>query len=63
MKVLLSVPEVADATDMDPKSVRAAIARGEIPSVRFGRLIKVPLWWLEQQRHGPDKARTATDAA
>lgn len=62
MKVLLSVPEVADATGMEVKTVRAAISRGEIPSSRFGRLIKVPLWWVEQQRLGPEKSRAA-DAA
>jgi excisionase family DNA binding protein len=52
-KVLATPQEVAEATGMDIKSVRAAIARGEIPSARFGRLIKVPQWWLQQQLHGP----------
>jgi excisionase family DNA binding protein len=61
-KVLLSVDEVAEATGMERKSVRAAVERGEIPGKRFGRLIKIPVWWVEEQRHGPDKARAA-DAA
>lgn len=56
-KVLLSVQEVADATGMEVKSVRAAIGRGEIPGRRFGRLIKVPAWWVAEQRLGPDRTR------
>jgi excisionase family DNA binding protein len=52
-KVLLSVQEVAEATGLDVKTVRSSIERGEIPGQRFGRLIKVPSWWVERQRSGP----------
>lgn len=52
-KVLLSVPETAHATGLDVKTVRAAIERGEIPGQRIGRLLKVPRWWVDQQREGP----------
>jgi excisionase family DNA binding protein len=52
-KVLLSVPEAAEATGLDVKTVRAAIGRGEIPGQRIGRLIKIPRWWVDQQRQGP----------
>jgi excisionase family DNA binding protein len=62
-KVLWSPQELAGVLEMDVKTVRAAIGRGEIPSAKFGRLIKVPGWWVEQQRHGPDQARTTTEAA
>lgn len=55
-KVLLSVDEAAAATGLDQKSVRAAVARGEIPGRRIGRLIKIPVWWVEEQRNGPRDA-------
>lgn len=58
-KVLLSVPEAADATGLDVKSVRAAVARGDIPGQRIGRLIKIPAWWVERQRSGPQSVGAA----
>ncbi len=60
-KILMSPQEVADATGMEIKTVRGAISRGEIPAQRFGRLIKVPRWWLEDQIRGP--ARTQGGSA
>jgi excisionase family DNA binding protein len=57
-KVLWSPQELAGVLGMDVKTIRAAIGRGEIPSTKFGRLIKVPGWWVEQQRHGPGQAHT-----
>lgn len=58
-KVLFSVQETAEATGLDVKSVRAAIARGEIPGTRIGRLFKIPVWWVEEQRSGPRKMASA----
>jgi excisionase family DNA binding protein len=58
-KALLSTDEVAKATGLDVKTVRASIARGDIPGQRFGRLIKVPRWWVDQLLHGPTAAREA----
>lgn len=52
-KVLLSVQEASEATGLDVKTVRAAVARGEIPGRRIGRLIKIPNWWVEELRSGP----------
>jgi excisionase family DNA binding protein len=51
-KVLLSVAETALLLGLDPKTVRKAAAAGEIPSVVIGRLIKVPSWFIRQQRDG-----------
>jgi excisionase family DNA binding protein len=51
-KVLWGVPEVAPLLGLDVKSIRKAIEVGEIPCVRVGRLIKIPLWWIRQQREG-----------
>jgi excisionase family DNA binding protein len=52
MKVLLSVPEAAEETGLDVKSVRAAVARGDIPGLRIGRLIKIPRYWVDQMAKG-----------
>jgi excisionase family DNA binding protein len=52
-KVLLSVSEAASATGMGQRAVREAVERGDIPGKRIGRLIKIPLWWVEEQRSGP----------
>lgn len=38
----LTVAEAAKLLRMGHKSVYAAIERGEIPAVRFGRLLRIP---------------------
>lgn len=43
----LTVSEVADLLHIKPSSVYSLIARGDIPSVRFGRLVRVPKNELE----------------
>lgn len=58
-KVLLSVQEAADATGLGEKMVRAAVGRGEIPGMRFGRLIKIPRWWVDKQAHGERSGEAA----
>jgi excisionase family DNA binding protein len=50
------VPEVAEATGLNAKTIRASIARGEIPAKTYGRLIKIPRWWVEEQRSGAKAA-------
>jgi excisionase family DNA binding protein len=51
-KVLLSVAETALLLGLDPKTVRKAADAKEIPSVKIGRLIKIPSWFIRQQRDG-----------
>lgn len=58
-KVLLSVEETAKETGLGPRIIRQAVERGEIPGRRIGRLIKIPLWWVEEQRNGPRAGRAA----
>lgn len=47
---------VADAAEvldhMDPRTVRAAAAAGEIPAVRVGARWMIPTAWLRQQING-----------
>ncbi|MET3769435.1 excisionase family DNA binding protein [Marisediminicola sp. UYEF4] len=38
----LSMSEVATVLDLDPRTISAAAAAGEIPSVRIGRRVLVP---------------------
>jgi excisionase family DNA binding protein len=53
VKALLTVAETAAETGLGERAIRDGIGRGEIPGKRFGRLIKIPLWWVEEQRSGP----------
>jgi excisionase family DNA binding protein len=51
-KLLYGVPEAAHELGVDPKFIRRGVEEGVIPATRVGRLIKVPLWWIRQQRDG-----------
>lgn len=51
-KLLLGVPEAARAVGVDPKFIRRGVEEGSIPATKVGRLIKVPVWWIRQQRDG-----------
>jgi len=52
-RVAESIDDTATALGINAKSVRAGIEKGEIPSLRIGRRILVPRWWIDQQRNGP----------
>jgi excisionase family DNA binding protein len=41
--VLISISEVAVRLSVSEKTVRRLIARGELPAVRIGALIRVPV--------------------
>lgn len=58
-KALLSVSETAAVTGLGERIIRDCAARGEIPSQRFGRLIKIPAWWVQAQLNGPRAEETA----
>lgn len=46
----LTVAEAADRLRVCPDTVRAAIRRGELPAVRIGRTIRIPLAALDGTR-------------
>jgi len=46
--LLLKVPEVIRATGLGRSTVYAAIASGDLPAVKYGRAIRVPLSSLEK---------------
>ena len=43
----LSVDEVARVLRMNRNTIYLAVQRGQIPSIRFGRKIRIPAAWLE----------------
>lgn len=48
----VTVTECASVLEVDPRTVRRAIDRGEIPAVRVGTQYRVPVAWL-RERAGP----------
>ena len=54
-QLLLTVPEVAKVLRIGRNLAYELVARGEIPSVRLGRVIRVPRSslerWLEREAH------------
>jgi excisionase family DNA binding protein len=47
-RLFFDVPEVARLLRRDPRTVRAACARGEIPATRAGQRWRIPASWLRQ---------------
>jgi excisionase family DNA binding protein len=52
-RAFAEVWEVASILDADPRTVRSAIRRGDIPHVRAGREYRVPVAWLREQARVP----------
>lgn len=49
---VLTVREVAELLRLTPSSAYLAISRGQIPSVRFGRQLRIPRAALEKVLNG-----------
>ena len=45
-------PDTGQALGLGKNSTYAAAKAGDIPTVRFGRLKKVPMWFYRQLRDG-----------
>ena len=58
----LSVHEAAVVLGIGDYAVRAAIRRGEIPALRFGKLIRVSKAWVRSKTSAPELA-LASDAS
>ena len=56
-KLLLRVQEAADALGVSRSTVYALVAKDAIPSVRVGRLVRIPVdrlqRWIDQRSTGP----------
>jgi excisionase family DNA binding protein len=59
----LAVSETAKELGVGERAVRDGVARGEIPAVRFGRLIRIPRWWVQSLRTGPSREAGVIGAA
>ena len=59
-RLLLSTGEVAHALGVSERFVKSLIQAGDLPSLKVGRLRRVPLAdledWIERQRDGADSA-------
>jgi excisionase family DNA binding protein len=48
-KLFADTTEAATILDIDPRTLRAALERGEIPGTRAGSTWRVPVAWLREQ--------------
>lgn len=55
-KALLTVAETSAATGLGERIIRQCVADGSIPGQRFGRLIRIPAWWVQKQLSGEAQA-------
>jgi excisionase family DNA binding protein len=62
--LLLTVPQAAEALQVNRNKVWALVGSGELPSVRIGRSVRVPVTalaeWVEAQTVSASAAATAT---
>ena len=49
---VLTVDEVAEALRIGRRQAYSAVQRGEIPSIRIGRSLRVPRAWLDRTLAG-----------
>lgn len=43
------ISQAAQLLQLSRSSVSRAIAAGRIPAVRFGRSVRIPRWWVDEQ--------------
>ena len=56
----ISVPEAGRTYfDLCRNAAYAAAKRGDIPTIKIGKLLRVPVWALEQKLGTPDKVKAA----
>ena len=57
-KVALSVAEAAEAMSLSPRTIEAMVKAGELPTVRVGRRVLLPVaalsTWLDEQTQQGD---------
>lgn len=56
-RLVMSVPEAGARLDMSPSSAYAAAKRGDIPTIRIGHLLKVPVIRFERMLAGEEGAQ------
>ncbi len=55
-RLFLSVPEAAEVLGVDPRTLRRAIERLEVPATRVGARVLIPTAWLRGQAGRPADA-------
>ena len=59
-KAAYTVKETGELVPLSQGAIYAGLAAGEIPSIKIGRRVLVPAWWIRAQIDGPKTdARTA----
>ena len=48
-RLFVSTGEAAELLGCDPRTIRAMVRRGEIPAMREGSRIKIPVSWLRER--------------
>lgn len=48
-RLFASTTEAAVILDVDPRTLRAALDRGEVPGCRAGTTWRIPVSWLREQ--------------
>jgi excisionase family DNA binding protein len=56
-RLFATVPEAAEILCYDVRTVRRAIAAGEIPAVRAGSTYRISVAWLREQAGEPPDGR------
>lgn len=46
--LVYAVPEVAVLLKVSPSTVHRWIEAGRIPVVRYGKIVRIPRWWVEE---------------
>jgi len=54
-KKLYSVDEILEVVPLSIAGIYKAVSEGKIPSVRVGRRVFVPAWWIDQLVNEPEK--------
>ena len=59
-----SVKEALEMIPLSEGAMYAGIANGEIPSIKIGRRLIIPAYWIKAQKEGPKtNTRTSSEAA
>ena len=43
------VSEVCALLDLSKSKARRMIEAGDMPAVRYGRVVRIPRWWVDQE--------------
>ena len=50
--LVYGVSQVCELLDLSKSKARRMIEAGEMPAVRYGRVVRIPRWWVDDQIRG-----------